>query len=323
MNNNSNSNNSNSNNSNSNNSNSNNRIKIKEEEEYVFKYLCKECEYNTIRESQYERHIKTKKHLNNKKEKIFKCDCGKYYKYASGLSKHKKTCDTDLKNEKEKRCIYTKDDVEQFKDKIAGLEREKELLIENKILREKLSNKSVLNNSVTNITNNSNNNVSINNTFNLNFFLNDTCKDAMNIADFINSIKLQLSDLENVGKLGYVEGVSNIIVKNLNGLDVAHRPVHCTDKKRDTLYVKDNDIWEKDEEKIQIKKVIAKITDKNKLLLSSFKQAHPSYSNSMSPFSDQYNQILIETLGGCGDKEEEKECKIIKNISKVTCLERI
>ena len=277
-------------------------------------YCCKNCDYNTVSIKDYNKHLITRKHKiltnpNDKNSCVLSCKCGKTYKHASSLCNHKKKC-TFLTNSD----IVDKYNETNDKDLIMMLLKQNTQLITQNSELIKTSNGPNINNNNTN---------SNNKTFNLNFFLNDTCKDAMNIADFINSIKLQLSDLENVGKLGYVEGVSNIIVKNLNGLDIAHRPVHCTDKKRDTLYVKDNDIWEKDEEKIRIKKVIAKITDKNKLLLPSFKQAHPCYSNSMSPFSDQYNQILIETLGGCGDKEEENECKIIKNISKVTSLERI
>ena len=276
-------------------------------------YCCKICDYNTVSIKDYNKHLITRKHKiltnpNDKKSRVLSCKCGKTYKHASSLCNHKKKCEF-LTNPD----IVDKYNETSDKDLIMMLLKQNTQLITQNSELIKTSTGPNIN------TNNTNSN---NKTFNLNFFLNDTCKDAMNIADFINSIKLQLTDLENVGKLGYVEGVSNIIVKNLNGLDVAQRPVHCTDKKRDILYVKDNDIWEKDENKIRIKKVIAKIADKNKLLLASFKQAHPCYSNSMSPFSDQYNQILIETLGGFGDKEEEKECKIIKNISKVTSLER-
>ena len=278
-------------------------------------YFCKICNYDTVSIKDYNKHLNTRKHKiltnpNEPKIPVLSCKCGKIYKHASTLCNHKKKCKF-LTNP-----IIIENTTRETTDQdliMMLLKQNTQLITQNSEL--------IKTNTATNI--NANNTNSHNKTFNLNFFLNDTCKDAMNIADFINSIKLQLTDLENVGKLGYVEGVSNIIVKNLNGLDITHRPVHCTDKKRDTLYVKDNNIWEKDEEKKKIKKVISKITDKNKGLLKSFKEAHPSYSNSMSPFSDQYNQILIETLGGTGDKEEEKECKIIKNISKVTSLERI
>jgi hypothetical protein len=159
-------------------------------------------------------------------------------------------------------------------------------------------------------TNNSHNNTNSNNkTFNLQFFLNETCKDAMNIMDFVNSIKLQLSDLESVGKLGYVEGISNIITTNLKALDVTQRPVHCTDKKR-VLYIKDENKWEKeDEEKKKIRKVIKRIASKNQNLLPKFKEAHPDCSKASSKFSDQYNKIIIKSCGGSGDNDVEKKIK--------------
>ena len=175
------------------------------------------------------------------------------------------------------------------------------------------------NNSITYSNNNNNSN---NKTFNLQFFLNETCKDAMNIMDFIDSIKLQLSDLERVGELGYVDGISNIIVKNLKELDITQRPVHCTDKKRDTLYIKDENKWEKDEEKKKMHKVIKKIADKNARLLPKFKEAHPDCNKSASRFSDQYNKIIVESMGGPGDNDFEKEEKIIKRITKEIIVEK-
>ena len=161
-----------------------------------------------------------------------------------------------------------------------------------------------------------------NKAFNLNFFLNETCKDAMNIMDFVDSIKLQLSDLEKVGELGYVEGISNIIVKNLNELDVTQRPVHCTDKKRETMYIKDEDKWEKDENNNKIKKAIKRVASKNQRLLPKFKEAHPDCGTYHSKYSDQYNKIIIESVGGSGDNDAEKEEKIIRNITRATTIEK-
>jgi hypothetical protein len=141
--------------------------------------------------------------------------------------------------------------------------------------------------------------------------------------DFVDSIKLQLSDLENVGKLGYVEGISNIIVKNLNDLDVTQRPVHCTDKKRDVLYIKDENKWEKeDESKEKIHKVIKKVALKNQRMIPKFKEEHPDCGKSASKFSDQYNKIILEAMGGLGDNDKEKEEKIIRNISKQIFIEK-
>jgi hypothetical protein len=161
-----------------------------------------------------------------------------------------------------------------------------------------------------------------NKTFNLNVFLNETCKDAMNITDFVDSIKLQLEDLIKVGEIGYVEGISNIITKNLNALDVTQRPIHCTDKKREVLYIKDEDKWEKeDNEKKKIRKVIKKIASKNQRLIPQYKEVHPDYGKYSSKTSDQYNKIIVESMGGSGDNDDEKEDKIIKNITKVTTID--
>jgi hypothetical protein len=139
----------------------------------------------------------------------------------------------------------------------------------------------------------------------------------MNIMDFVESIQLQLTDLENVGKLGYVEGITNIITKNLQALDITQRPIHCTDKKREILYIKDENKWEKeDDDKKRIRRAIKRVVSKNHRLILKFKEVHPDCNKSSSNFSDQYNKIIIETMGGQGDNDFEKEEKIIKNVTK-------
>jgi hypothetical protein len=185
---------------------------------------------------------------------------------------------------------------------------------------------SIMMKAIENGTNNNSNNItntnSHNKAFNLNFFLNETCKDAMNINDFVDSIKLQLCDLESVGKLGYVEGISNIIVKNLKALDIEKRPVHCTDKKRETMYIKDEDKWEKDEGKTKLHKIVRKVACKNQNLIPKFKEKHPDCNKYHSKFSDQYNKIIVESMGGSGDNDFEKEEKIIQKISQQVILEK-
>jgi hypothetical protein len=169
-------------------------------------------------------------------------------------------------------------------------------------------------NNITNTTTNSHNKA-----FNLNFFLNETCKNAMNITDFVDSIKLQLGDLMEVGELGYVEGISKIIVKNLNNLDETVRPVHCTDKKRETMYIKDEGQWTKeDDNKTKLKRAINKVADKNIMLLPRFREKYPEYKNSSSKISDKYDKLVIEVMETADDKKE----KIIKNISKATCISK-
>ena len=268
-------------------------------------FVCECCNYSSSRKSQYHRHLSTDKHkiLQNptskkfQQDKLYICDCGKTYKHSSTLYAHKKKCN----NTNESSNDTTDKDLIMM------------LIKENTELKNMMMK--VLENGTHN-TNNSHNN-SNNKTFNLQFFLNETCKDAMNIMDFVDSIKLQLSDLENVGKLGYIEGISNIIVKNLKELDVTERPVHCTDKKRETIYIKDEDKWEKeDESKKKIRKVIKKVATKNALMLPKFKEKYPDCVKSISPFSDQYNKIIVESMGGTGENDIEKENKIIRNISK-------
>jgi hypothetical protein len=169
----------------------------------------------------------------------------------------------------------------------------------------------------TNITN------SNNKTFNLNLFLNETCKNAMNITEFVNSIKLQLSDLEKMGEVGYIDGLSTIIVKNLKGLDVTQRPIHCTDAKRETMYIKDENKWEKeDKECLKLRKIIKNIAYKNTKLLHEFKLKHPDCGKSESKYSDKYNKLVIEAMGGRGDNNSEKENKIIRKIAKEVIIDK-
>jgi len=163
-----------------------------------------------------------------------------------------------------------------------------------------------------------------NKAFNLNFFLNETCKNAMNIMDFAESIQLQISDLEAIGEVGYVEGISNIIVKNLKALDITERPIHCADKKREVIYIKDEDKWEReDDDKKKLKKVINKVAFKNQRLLPKYKEAHPGCNYSDSKFSDQYSKLVIEAMGGTGNNDAEKTDKIIRNIAKEVVIDKV
>jgi len=291
------------------------------------KFCCISCDYFTSKKHNLVEHNKTIKHKKvlemvingNNDNKMagfpapdhnqFVCECGRVYKYNSGLSRHKKTC--------------------YFVSKTPKLEdpdpSDKQLML--MILKENSELKHLIldvckKESSINLQNQCNNTNS-HNKFNLNFFLNETCKDAMNIMDFVDSIQLQLSDLEKVGEIGYVNGISNIIVKHLKELDVTKRPVHCTDKKREVMYIKDEDKWEKeDDENKKIRKVIKKIANKNIRLLQKFKEEHPDCGKSDSKYSDQYNKIIVESMGGAGDNDIEKEDKIIKNIAKEVIIEK-
>ena len=290
------------------------------------KYCCQTCDYYTSRKSQLVRHNLTTKHINltnstdfNKKvpksSATFVCNCGKKYKDRTGLWKHKNKCNLTEDNinvlEKEHN---NSNEIQELKEIMKYLMKENSEM--KNIILEVVKNGTHNNNSHNTTTN------SHNKAFNLQFFLNETCKDAMNIMDFVESIKLQVSDLESVGELGYIEGISNIIVKNLNALDVTQRPVHCTDKKRETIYIKDDNKWEKDEEQKKMHKMIKKVADKNVRLLPKFTEKYPDYKNYHSKNSDKYSKIIVESMGGSGDNDYEKEEKIIKNIAKNILVEK-
>ena len=295
------------------------------------KFYCKFCDYGTSKKSSYNDHLLSAKHQkrrigdvlettgNSILPKIcsstFTCDnCNKEYASRNGLWKHNKICKPEANINTNKA-----DDLANKDQLILMLIKQNSELI-----KETTDFKNMMMDVIKNGTHNTNitHTNSHNKAFNLQFFLNETCKDAMNIMDFVDSIKLQLSDLERVGELGYIEGISNIIVKNLKDLDVTQRPVHCTDKKRETLYIKDEDKWEKDEERLKLHKVVRKVTCKNQNLIPKFKEAHPDCNKYHSKFSDQYNKIIVESMGGPGDNDYEKEEKIIKNISKQVFIEK-
>jgi hypothetical protein len=292
------------------------------------KYYCILCDYRTAKVSNYATHISTAKHIKRDKNPVLetfgnqnkpKTSCSQYFcekcnrefKNRSGLWKHKQKCNETIDNDSEKEMSQTIDPSD------------KELIIMLIKKNDELQNMmmEVIKNGTTQNSHNNTTN-SHNKAFNLNFFLNETCKDAMNITEFVESIKLQLSDLERVGEVGYVEGISNIIVKNLKDLDVTQRPVHCTDKKRETMYIKDEDTWEKDEEQKKMHKLVRKVADKNARMLPKFKEAHPDCTKSASRYSDQYNKIIMEAMGGRGDNDFEKEEKIIKRVSKEVIVEK-
>ena len=295
------------------------------------KFYCDLCDFKCSKLSNYNIHCLTSKHQNNEndnkngkndKEKMPKnalhkyvCECGCSYKYSSGLSRHKNANNCSIYKEEYTSNFNDGNDVKVLTNLVIEVVKQNQELT-NKIVE--LSKNGTCNTTITN-----SNNHSHNKTFNLQFFLNETCKDAMNIMDFVESVKLKLSDLVKVGEIGYVEGISNIIVENLNALDETKRPVHCTDTKREVLYIKDDNKWEKeDEDKNKLRKVIKKIAYKNQRLLPEFKKEHPDCGKYHSKYSDQYNKLIVESMGGSGNNDIEKEDKIIKKIAKEVTINK-
>ena len=306
-------------------------FKQKISQKSAFNFYCNYCDYGTSKKYNFNTHITSAKHTRvtngyieghkpakNQPELCndtdFICECGKTYQHRQGLWRHKNKC-TNTNNDNNILLNNTKNDT-----------TDKEVIL--MLIKENSELKNMMMKVIENGTNNTtNNNIthtnSHNKAFNLNFFLNETCKNAMNITDFVDSIKLQLCDLEKVGEIGYVEGISNIIIKNLNALDETERPVHCTDKKRETIYIKDNGQWEKDDDnRSKFKKNINKIANKNIKLISQFRDKYPDCKRSDSNISDKYNKMIIEAMGGLGHNNIEKEDKIIRNIAKEVTINK-
>lgn len=280
------------------------------------KFECKICDYSTCRNSQYVRHCLSVKHIRMTKDDksdvlsskkvpyIYSCDCGNVYKYRQGLSKHRKICKNEVIVSPVSNGVLSNEFILEF------MKQEKEFkitLIET--LKNGMGNKNSHNN-------NSHNNTK--NKFNINLFLNEKCKDAMNIMDFVNTMQLELSDLEKVGEEGYVKGISDIIVNKLKDLDVYKRPIHCSDVKRETMYVKDKDAWAKDEAKEKITKMVKHISHKNQKQIGEWQQENPDYKDSESTKCDEYLKIVVESMNGLTNDVESNGYtnKIIKNIAK-------
>ena len=294
------------------------------------KYFCETCDYTTCRESQYNRHLSTPKHYQriNTNEKVpkssaeYSCNCGKKYKHASSLWNHQQKCTPIIANmDASNNFVIDKELVMSILKQNADIIKENSEL-KNMMMTTQTQMLEVIKTGTHNTTN-SNNTNSHNKTFNLQFFLNETCKNAMNIMDFVDSLKLQLNDLERMGEIGFVNGMSNIIIKNLQNMDVTERPVHCTDQKREVIYVKDQGKWDKEEDtKPKLRKAIKHIAHKNAKLIGEFKVKHPDYCKSASKISTQYNTMVIEAMGGIGCVDLINENKIIKRISKEIMVDK-
>ena len=246
----------------------------KESTEKGKKYVCFYCNFKCCKKYNWDRHILTSKHievtkrssLNSNKgqkeqkeqtlETSYTCKtCKKIYKSRNGHWKHTQKCNHLNEIINDNNILNKSKTTDESKTTDKSESTDKELIM--MLIKQNTELMEILKNGThnTNITNTN----SHNKAFNLNFFLNETCKNAMNINDFVDSIKLELNDLEKVGELGYVEGISNIIIKNLNALDETERPLHCTDKKRETIYIKDQGQWEKDDNNSRIKKQLIKL----------------------------------------------------------------
>ena len=290
-------------------------------------FECINCDFINNNKKDLNRHFLTAKHIDASKcyENASKitptknyCICGKEYKHESSFYRHKKKClQKEEKEGEEKNKDLNPEITPQLILSIMNQNQElHQILIEQNKTMLEISKNSQINNTI-------NNNNSHNKTFNLQVFLNETCKDAMNIMDFVDSIKISLSDIESIGELGFVNGMSKLIIKNLNALDENMRPVHCNDLKRSSLFVKDANVWSKeDDNNNKLKKAIKSIAHKNICALPEWRKKYPDCIYSESKKSDQYNHIVIEAMGGSGDNDDEKADKIISKIAKTITIDK-
>jgi hypothetical protein len=293
-----------------------------------YKFYCVQCDYGTCKKCNFDIHCCSIKHKNNVLETTgnvllaktsdtkFVCDiCEKNFKNRSGLWKHKKKC----KNEESNDILDILSDKNIILEILKSNSDLKELLIEQGKQMLEMANK-VGSNNCNNNTNSHNNTH-----FNLQFFLNETCKDALNLTDFVEQFKLQLSDLDMIGRVGYTEGMSKLFIKNLNELDVHKRPIHCSDLKREVLYIKDDDKWSKeDNDKLVIKKAIKDVANKNIKQITNWINLHPDCKQSESKKNNQYLNIVMNSMsGGSNEEQVTNISQIVKNVAKVVTIDKV
>jgi len=299
-------------------------------------YNCINCNFKCSKQSNYDAHILTAKHkmLINangnlpKNAKAYMCSCGKEYKQAPSLTRHKKNCNGESKKiitEINNSILETTDEGSLVKMLLEQNKEFKDLLVEqhNQMMSQ---NNTILELSKNNhqTINNSGNINSHNKTFNLQFFLNETCKDAMNLSDFVKTLQLNFAELEKMGEIGFAEGLSRMFVRGLNELDVTKRPIHCTDAKRDIMHIKNEGKWERETaDQKQIKKAIKQIENKNVMHLYDWKDAHPGCGDWDSKLNSKFLKMQSEAMGSCNEEQELKDYrKIIRKVSENTIIDK-
>lgn len=247
--------------------------------------------------------------------------CGKIYKDNSGLWRHKQKCKTNIINNDNESTDTELTDKQIIMMLIKDNSEFKNMMIEqHKSLIEIAKEKAPINS-----TNSNNNTSNCNNKiFNLQVYLNETCKDAINLTEFVDSIKVQIKDLEKVGEKGYSEGVSKIFIDNLNQLQKKLRPIHCSDSKRETIYIKENNQWTKDDDnKTILTKAIKQVANKNIKKITDWQKLNPLYKDSSSKQNDRYLKIVLNSMSGSTQEEAEKNYeKIVKNVIKETIIDK-
>ena len=313
-------------------------------EKLRFCYTCDICDFTSYNKTDYERHLTRRKHdenVKNYEKTLPKPDpnacssCHKIFKHRTSVYKHKTVCPGPppppqhvISHNAAPAAVSAKGPTQTDQYLLGVITKNQELTsammiliqqnteLQSKMMELCINNTGMSQSHNTNSLNTTNNNQQ----YSMNFFLNEKCKDAMNMKDFVNSIQLNLTDLENVGRLGYVEGMSNILIDNLQKTDVYKRPVHCSDVKRETLYVKDNDEWEREgpDHQKMVNAVLA-VEQKNVALVGEWAKANPRCMNSSSRENERYMKLSRTATDG---EKEGNIAKVIRNVAKNVAIEK-
>lgn len=279
----------------------------------IQKFECKLCDYSCSKKGDWNRHLQTRKHklvtnsdeITSKNIKIYTCECGKSYKHRQNLYTHK------LK------CNYKKNEITEEKiEKIEKIENEEDISYKKMymdIIEENKELRGMVKDMIPNIGNNNNNK-----NFNINVFLNENCKDAVNLMDFVNGLQFKMEDVEDMGKLGFVEGTSKIFINGLKELEYTKRPVHCSDIKQETLYIKDNNMWEQDtDNNDKMKHAIDEITKANMNNIPQWIRDNPTFGS-----DDQCLRIISNIMKIQEGMNNDEKKQIINNIAKETLIDK-
>ena len=302
-------------------------------------FICEPCNYESISKKDYNKHILTNKHCNPKptENKVYACDnCNKPYKYHSGLWKHKKECKPKVIEDSNyvdiiKQLLTQNNELKNFiieqtqdykRETTDILNRVIEQASEHKKDTVDIITKVIEQTKTSNISNNINTTMtnSNNKAFNINVFLNETCKDAINLSDFIKNLEVTREDLENNAQLGFVNGISKILIDNLRELSITERPIHCTDLKRETMYIKNDNKWTRDDNKSIMSGVIQIISQKSTRTLLDWKKVNPDYNDNDSEFSTRC--LIIQRNSMAGYDRDKYYPKVIRAIAKEIIVDK-
>ena len=291
-------------------------------------YVCEKCNYKTGNKKDYNKHLLTGKHKKITNDNtmiitlptVLTCICGNTYKHRSGLSRHKKTCTYEVTDTTENihktEPIIDDTRYELLTNTILELVKKNDELTSSIV--EMSKNMGNINNTV-----NNNTNINSNNKFNLNVFLNEKCKNAMTLKDFVKSINISIQDFIETGERGFIDGISNIIIERINEMEIHDRPLHCTDLKRETVYIKDDDKWEKDEDKVHLRKAVKGVANKNERMRPIWYDSTPDVGIMGTENYEKFFKYSESSLGGCG-KEETRlfEDKVMKNVLREVTIDK-